>query len=369
MLTSGLSISQLLSGPIKHAAQSKMLWRLFRQFQEPEHFADEFAVLPQFQWTIEKRSGDLSCRAIKLLLRNQRDQRCETVALLTGSVSAPSQHPVAPPPQNHSQHAAEQNPSGQNVNERTAARRPRATACISTQIGCAVGCPFCATGKMGLYGNLTAVEIAEQVYWAGLEAFRNGFRMRNVVYMGMGEPLHNAKAVVKSIALLTRPNAFGLAERHITVSTIGVPSAMIQLVKSYPRIRLALSLHSVDPDLRKILVPRATSELTVLRETIVAINRLQARQTVWLEVVLLESLNDSIEHAEALVEFCRGLSVEVNLIPFNPSSEALSFRATTRERRESFAEILRSAGIRTTIRTSLGAEQSAACGQLTTKNG
>ena len=182
--------------------------------------------------------------------------------------------------------------------------------------------------------------------------------------MGMGEPLHNTANVMASLELLTSERYFGIPPRRICVSTAGVPTAMVALAKHFPEVRLALSLHAAQSDLRRQLVPRAVSDLQLLRETIGQVNAWQPTHPVWLEIVLFEQLNDGPEQAQALIDFCRQLRVEVNLIPYNTAAGAELFRAASPARREAFAKLLREAGIRTTLRTSLGSSQQAACGQL-----
>jgi 23S rRNA (adenine2503-C2)-methyltransferase len=322
---------------------AKTRWKLFRQFQS----LDQHPTVPFLpNWNPVHFSGNE--HAEKMLLRtastpNSRSLQCEAVTLM--------------PPRR----------SG-------ALRTPRATACISSQPGCGVGCPFCATGFLGYQGNLSSGEIAEQVYWVGRQAAKHGRQLRNVVYMGMGEPLHNATNVLESLELLTNPNLFGLPQRRITVSTIGVPQAMLQLAQRFPQVKIALSLHAAVPELRRQLVPKAVADLELLRETIRRLNEIQ-REGVWLEVVMLSGVNDSPACAQQLVRFCEGLRVEVNLIPYNPTYSPESqqpnaiqnspvFIGSSPSVREAFAQTLRMAGIRTTIRTSFGNEASAACGQL-----
>ena len=329
-----------IAQPADDPQYRKMAWRLLRQFQDGVEFQTEFDVKLEWNWQIVQQSGSLDTRAIKLLLENAQGRRCETVALF---------------------------PNG-HAGEDTAAsgiRRLRATACVSSQLGCGVGCPFCATGQLGHQGNLSAEEIVEQVYWTGLLARRAGRRLRNVVFMGMGEPLHNTQAVFDAIRMLTSEQYFGLSPKRITVSTAGVPAAMLQLAGEFPRLRIALSLHAAEPELRRLLVPRALGDLETLRRTMQQINALQANQPVWLEVVLFENLNDSSTHAQSLIDFCAGLHVEVNLIPYNTvTSASFAYVSASQSSREQFASRLRTAGIRTTMRTSFGSGEKAACGQL-----
>ena len=340
---------------------SRQAWRLFRQFQDPESFATEFGSPPHLNWRVTQQCGSVGQRAIKLRLSSCESGRpivqCESLALFPGKPAA------APPPERSSGTAIAAFTSAPAPRMK---RSPRATACISTQPGCGVRCPFCSTGQLGYRGNLRPEQIVEQVYWAGVVARQSGFRLRNVVFMGMGEPLHNLKAASAAIECLIHPRLFGLAPRHITVSTAGVPRAMLNLARRFPQVRIALSLHAATSDLRRYLVPRATGDLQLLRRTIQQLNRLQDDRPVWLELVLFAGLNDGREHADALVRFCEGLNVEVNLIPYNPAAGQEVFRPSPRSVREQFASRVRGAGIRTTIRTSFGASQKAACGQLTT---
>ncbi|MCR9292102.1 MAG: radical SAM protein [bacterium] len=347
-----LDLVRLLERGPEDAQSTKMAWKLFRQFQELDSCCREFQLAnePHVAWHIDGRVGTVEDRAIKLSLRGRQPQetslRCETVALFPGTHSTDLGSPksAALPP--------------------ASKRWPRATACVSTQPGCGVRCPFCSTGELGYRGSLSASQIVEQVYWVGLVAKEYRFRLRNVVFMGMGEPLHNLSAVSQAVRMLTDSKLFGLQPRHITISTVGVPAAMIQLATEFPSLRLALSLHSAIAAQRRQLVPRAVGDLEQLREVIAELNQLQSGQTVWLEVVLFDAINDSMEHAAAIVEFARGLNVEVNLIPYNPAAAASTFRPSNKLQRERFAENLRQAGIRTSIRSSFGSQQNAACGQL-----
>ncbi|RMF44350.1 MAG: radical SAM protein [Planctomycetota bacterium] len=319
--------------PAQPPLSSRAWWKLRREFVSPSEFADMFGVPPPLELRPIDTVGSPQDRAIRLRMETPRSESIETVVLL---------------------------PSGKRD-------RPtgRAIACVSSQPGCGVGCPFCATGQLGFRGNLPAAWIAEQVYWAGHIARHHGRRLRNVVFMGMGEPLHNRAAVFSALdTLIDQRGGFGLAPRHITVSTVGVPTAMVALARRHPQVRQALSLHAATPDLRRRLVPKGVGDLDLLRDAIAQINDLQ-RCTVWLEIVLLADVNDRQEHIDALERFCRGLRVEVNLIPYNPSAGLPRWQPTCRLRREAIAERLRTAGIRTTIRTSFGQSQRAACGQLT----
>lgn len=328
------SIKQLWTA--RHISQHrKQLWKLLRQFQSPDQFSSEFGVELQTAWHVQKRSGSQGEQAIKLALANHAGQSCESVLLL--------------PSASHAQ-------------------RPRATVCVSSQPGCGVGCPFCATGKLGFRGNLSAEQICEQVYWAGIEATKLGRHVRNVVFMGMGEPLHNPEAVFEAIDWLTSDVGFGLSPRRLTVSTVGVPAQMQNLVHKHPGVKLALSLHSAIPEQRRVLVPRAIGDLAVLKAAISAVNQIQIEHPVWLEIVLLAGINDTVEHQKVLAQFCADIKVEVNLIPYNAIDSSEDFKPSPKEVRDQFANYLREKGIRTTIRSSFGNAQSAACGQLAGTN-
>ncbi|MBM3965055.1 MAG: radical SAM protein [Planctomycetes bacterium] len=265
-------------------------------------------------------------------------------------------------------------------------RKRRATVCVSTQVGCAVGCRFCATGRMGLLRNLDAIEILEQVLLARLRVRRwaecstpesrdagrisrkDGIHLRNVVFMGMGEPLHNWNSLVEALDVLLADQGFGFSPRHVTVSTAGVPGKMVSLARTYPRLRIALSLHSAVENTRRMLVPRATHDLQSLQEAIRIINQIDPEGPVWLEIALIEGVNDSLREAQAVVDFCQGLRVEVNVIPFNDISHAstheLPMAAPSLESRRAYVRHLREFGLFTTLRNTLGGTIQAACGQL-----
>lgn len=262
-------------------------------------------------------------------------------------------------------------------------RPTRGTVCISTQVGCGVGCLFCATGRMGWTRNLTPSEILEQVLLAKTvvhgwsQTADQLIHLRNVVLMGMGEPLHNDTAVAEAIDFLIADRGFGFSPRHITLSTVGIPGKMIAIAKRFPRLRIALSLHAANRPLRRQLVPRATDDLESLRETIAELNRIDPEEPVWIEYALLSGVNDQVEHAQELIAFCRNLRVEINLIPYNDTSHAttdskhrehaierIEFISPSRESARRFAQILRDVGLFTTLRNTLGDSIQAACGQL-----
>jgi 23S rRNA (adenine2503-C2)-methyltransferase len=247
----------------------------------------------------------------------------------------------------------------------------RTTLCLSSQVGCAAACDFCATGKMGMVRNLTAEEILDQVHQAGRLAATRQHRLRNIVFMGMGEPLHNEENLYAALRILTAPEFFHYGPGRILVSSVGIPAAMLRCAIRFPRVNQALSLHSVRQSVRERLIPLARrNRLDLLRRTVRELNGLQASagaRTVMLEYLLLEGVNDSSQDARDLIAWCRNLRVHVNLIPYNTVAEASHLAGTDRAGREAFATILKQAGLKTTIRYSLGSDIAAACGQLVRK--
>lgn len=212
----------------------------------------------------------------------------------------------------------------------------RVTLCVSSQIGCPVGCLFCATGSMGFRRNLTPAEIVDQVRVAAALAGREEKRVSNVVFMGMGEPLLNLQAVLDSIRILTDPDGFGLSHRALSVSTIGIPSGMRRLGRAEPQVNLALSLHAADDVTRALLVPKRY--LHPIAEILDAAweHFAVTHRKLLVEYVLLGGLNDSQEHALALARLLRGHVVAVNLLAWNPVSRATTEppRAPARQRTE-----------------------------------
>jgi 23S rRNA (adenine2503-C2)-methyltransferase len=240
----------------------------------------------------------------------------------------------------------------------------RVSLCVSSQVGCAAACGFCATGNMGIARNLSVAEILDQVVLAGEHLASEGRSVRNIVFMGMGEPFHNEDVLYESVAALLAPELFHYPPRRILVSTVGIPDAMLRLASRFPKVNLALSLHSVCQSVREELIPLAKKySLEQLRAAVAAVNRIQ-QNSVMIEYLMLAGVNDSADDARALSAWLAGLDVHVNLIPFNPIESAPHLRTTDRTERDSFAKILRAEGFVTTIRYSLGADVAAACGQL-----
>jgi 23S rRNA (adenine2503-C2)-methyltransferase len=239
----------------------------------------------------------------------------------------------------------------------------RTSLCISSQVGCAAACGFCATGRMGLTRSLEAHEILDQVVQSNELLARDGARVRNVVFMGMGEPFHNEAAVTTAVEALTDPRRFDYSPQRVLVSTVGVPDAMVRFAERFPRANLALSLHSAIQERREALIPLAKkASVEELRNTLRRVNAVQ-RRPVMIEYVLLEGWNDGDHDRLALESWLDGLDVHVNLIPYNPIDGA-QLRGTEKASRESFGAALKARGFKVTLRYSLGRDIAAACGQL-----
>jgi len=240
----------------------------------------------------------------------------------------------------------------------------RTTVCVSSQVGCAVRCQFCATGAMPEVVNLSAVEILDQVVMCDRVAAAENRRLRNLVFMGMGEPLLNGAALEAALAELLAPDGFDLSARRVVVSTVGIPGAMIATARRFPRVCFALSLHTARQEVRERLIPLARRYgLNQLHDAVQQVNAIQ-QQPVLIEYLMLAGINDSDDDARELTEFLRGVDVHVNLIPLNPTGPDDTLRGTPRSGRKRFATLLRDGGLTVTVRNSLGVEIGAACGQL-----
>jgi 23S rRNA (adenine2503-C2)-methyltransferase len=245
----------------------------------------------------------------------------------------------------------------------------RTTLCVSSQVGCAAACDFCATGRMGIAQNLSSAEILDQVVQARQILAAEGRTLRNLVFMGMGEPFHNEENLYATLESLTAPEFFHQPPSRMLISTVGLPEAMIRCARRFPAINLALSLHSANQHAREELIPLACRySLASLRSALADINRIQPPNTdVMVEYLMLASVNDSPDAAEELIAWLARLRVHVNLIPYNPIDDAPHLNGSDRQTREAFGARLKAAGLKTTIRYSLGADITAACGQLVRK--
>lgn len=275
-----------------------------------EHF-----TIPRLQVVAEQRSMD---GTRKFLLRLTDGELIETVAIPDGS---------------------------------------RMTLCISSQAGCALKCSFCATGAMGFSRNLHPCEIAGQV--RELRMLAEPIVPTNIVFMGMGEPLMNWKAVDPTLSMLNAPHGFGIGARHITVSTVGILPGIVSLGERPEQFRLALSIHAPNDRLRQSLMPINTKY--PLSDVIAAAKRFDRRVTF--EYVMLGDVNDREEHARELAELARECGAFVNLIPLHPGG-AGEFSPTPAVGITDFAAALRRSGIEVAIRKSRGMDIAAACGQL-----
>ena len=239
----------------------------------------------------------------------------------------------------------------------------RNTVCLSTQVGCPLGCPFCATGQSGFTRNLTAGEIIEQVLYFARELRPEGGRVTNVVFMGMGEPLLNYDATWQAIETLTDPRGYNMGARRITISTVGIVPGIQRLSRENLQVGLAVSLHAPDDNLRRTLGP--TARRSPVKE-LLAVCRSYVRRTgrrVTFEYALIQGINDSPRHAIQLARLLEGLLCHVNLIPLNPTPQS-PWHASSKERVGRFHGELGRLGINSTVRLGRGMEIEAGCGQL-----
>ena len=241
--------------------------------------------------------------------------------------------------------------------------RERHTVCISSQAGCAVGCPFCATGELGFGRDLQTAEIVDQVRAASRRLIATDRRLTNIVFMGMGEPLLNLDRVLAAIEALNDPHRFGLGARHITLSTSGVVPGIRRLTALGPQFTLAVSLHAARDPLRDVLVPlNRRWPVAEVVESARDHGRATGRRISY-EVTMISGVNDTDLDAAAMAGLLRGDHAHVNLIPMNPVAHT-PWTASPMPVIERFAATLEASGIQTTIRRNRGQEVGAACGQL-----
>ncbi len=266
-------------------------------------------------------------------------------------------------------------PDGETIETVLMLYERRRTLCISSQVGCGIGCPFCATGLSGFSRNLSAGEILAQVmHYARFLAdpaaggedavpVKRPTRVTNIVFMGMGEPFANYDNVWQAIRTLVDKRGFNLGARHITVSTVGIVPGILRMARENLQVRLAVSLHAADDDLRNHLVPinrryPLAELMQAVREYIAATGR-----RVTFEYALMRDINDRPEHARALARLLKGILAHVNLIPMNPV-EGSPYQPSARRATVTFARILEDAGIPVTVRLRRGIDINAGCGQL-----
>ncbi len=242
-------------------------------------------------------------------------------------------------------------------------RSDRFTLCLSTQVGCAYGCKFCASGLEGWKRNLTAGEIVAQI----IETERaTKTRINNLVFMGMGEPLANYENLLRALEIINAPWGLGLGARHITISTSGLAPQIRRLAEQPLQVRLALSLHGATDEVRQQIMP--VNRKYPLAELLSACDEYQAkkRKMMTLEYILIENVNDAPEQAALLAKHARRLHAKVNLIPYN-TVEGLPWRRPSERVIDRFAAILHGAKVTATVRREKGHDIDAACGQLRLK--
>ncbi|EGD80439.1 radical SAM domain-containing protein [Salpingoeca rosetta] len=296
-----------------------------------------------------KTSADES--TTKLLIRLQDGALVETVIMRYGRVEL----------RNFPSDRQRRTEDGETV----FASKERATVCVSSQVGCKMGCTFCATGTMGLLSNLTAGEILEQLYHANTVE-----KIRNVVFMGMGEPLDNYDAVVMAVRGMTDVQRFSLSPSRIAVSTVGVVPKMLKMAEDIPQVGLALSLHAPTQELRAQIVPTAKAWhidriMAAMDNFIEHRSQVASRKShVLIEYVLIDNVNSSEEVAHQLGRLLEGREVILNVIPYNPTDVPHDYKAPSSETLEKFNAVLREYDLRTIVRQELGQDVNAACGQL-----
>jgi 23S rRNA (adenine2503-C2)-methyltransferase len=239
----------------------------------------------------------------------------------------------------------------------------RNTVCISSQSGCAYACAFCSTGQAGFTRHLTATEIFDQARYFARHLAAQGRKITNIVFMGMGEPFHNYDAAMDAVRLLNDPQGFGLGHRHITISTVGIVPQIDAFAGEGVQVNLAISLHAPTDEVRSSIMPVnkkwPVADLMAACERYIA----KTKRKVFFEYVMLEGVNDRPQDAEALARLMRGPLHHVNIIPYNSTPDG-KLGATGDERIRAFTAILEAKGVVCTVRTPMGRDIAAACGQL-----
>ncbi|MDD5213673.1 MAG: 23S rRNA (adenine(2503)-C(2))-methyltransferase RlmN [Candidatus Gracilibacteria bacterium] len=245
----------------------------------------------------------------------------------------------------------------------------RNTLCVSCQVGCPMACSFCATGKLGLKRNLESYEILDQIMEAVNILTKEGKILRNVVYMGMGEPMLNYENVKKSIDIATNQKKLNLANRRVTISTCGIVPGIKKFTIDFPQTSLAISLHAPDDEVRKQIMP--VDNTYPLSELMKSLDEYTAvtNKRVFYEYIMIQGVNDDLSMAYKLAELLKGKLAHVNFIPYNPGEGVSSdgYKPTSRIMIEKFQKILEKAGVVSTIRATMGDDIDAACGQLANK--
>ena len=254
-------------------------------------------------------------------------------------------------------------PDGEEIETVLMLFKGRATACVSTQAGCAMGCVFCATGQMGFRRHLTAGEIVGQVLHIMRLQEEEDMALRNVVFMGMGEPLHNYEATMKALAILTDAHGLAMAPKHMTISTVGIVPGIRRLADEGRPYKLAVSLHGATDEERQALVPPAKRwPLNILMDACRYYSAKSGRR-IFFEWTLIAGENDTAEQAHALGRLLQGMEAHVNLIPLNPT-QGYGGQPADAERAKAFQGVLREYGLPSTVRQRRGIDIAAGCGQL-----
>ena len=327
----------------------------------PEEIAEALGLKPfqgaqVFRWLHQKKVFDFDLMTdLSKALRATLAERCEPVQLepVRFSTSARSQG---------TRKALLRLRDGETVESVLIRDRERVTLCLSTQVGCAVKCAFCATGMSGYTRNLSAGEIVEQALYL-LKDEDLGDRTPNIVFMGMGEPFRNYEATMKSIRLLMWPEGLHIGARKITVSTAGEIAGLKKFAHEDWQVRLSVSLHAANDALRSKLVPLNRKFPLAELMSVVRDYAGVTERHVTFEWTLLNGVNDSTDDAQQLIKLIAGMNATVNLIPYNPVP-GLDFRPPRRETSEAFRDTLLARGVNATLRKEQGQDINAACGQL-----
>lgn len=344
-------------GEPKYRARQVFRWLLQRGRFDPDEMTD-------LALSLRKRLAELGVRPPLSLERVQRSQD-GTRKLLLGLDGGARVECVLIPMTRLDEGADPDSAAmvDDDAEDEVAPERTRVTLCISTQFGCAMGCRFCASGRAGLLRGLKAVEIAAQVLLSR-EHLEPNEELKNLVFMGMGEPLHHYDETRRSLLLLMHPDGLNMSPRRITVSTVGLVPGIRKLGQDFGgKIGLAVSLHAPNDAVRNQIMPM--NERYPVAELIQALREypLPKRRRITIEYTLIEGVNDHVEHARELAQLLRKIPVKINLIPMNPV-EGSGFGAPSNQRVQAFQHELTVTGYSCFVRTRRGDEVDAACGQL-----
>jgi 23S rRNA (adenine2503-C2)-methyltransferase len=242
----------------------------------------------------------------------------------------------------------------------------RKTICVSTMVGCPAGCAFCATGRMGFGRNLTAGEIIAQILGAARAQKILPTEIRNLVFMGMGEPLLNYDNTLEAARIMRHEDGLGMSARRVTLSTVGLPDKIVRLAGEDVTVKLAISLHAPDEDTRRAIIP--TAHAHSIADILGAAHEYQrsSGRRVTFEYAMLKGINDRVWQADLMADLLRGLVAHVNLIPMNQWDDS-GFSGSSEAQIQAFYDVLRDRGVPVSVRRSRGRDAGAACGQLALK--